>query len=656
MKKLFLAVSFFIFCFSAVFAQDNPQNDPEKIYLFDVKINVKTDGKIKVTENITLNVKHEEIRRGITRILPNKKTEKAQAFSLLMDGKEHPFFTEKDDDNLEINFGDDNFISEGKHTYTFGYEYIGALDSWQDYDDLYWNVTGNDWVFAIDKARAEVTFPEGVKVKKDGISLYTGERGAKKQDAKQTGDLVFETVKPLAPEEGFTISIPFEKGIIVVPEKSADSNKGPHFVNLLIERFALGGPIPPIKPHIKDFPFLTAVVILIVYILFCFITWVRHGRDPFYPGVTQFDPPKNISPAFMYYMGGGKNESKLMTCAILSLAMKGYIEIKEEKDYSIVFVRKKTDIENLPPDEKMIMEKLSWSSVKVSYIDGSGASIPLYEYNNSNACILNKSSGETLGYVREKISRIFQDKRRNYIHSGDDYKLFSFLFLCVLTFLPVYVIDSGSMLASFINIAILIWSFITLKMFEACFTQTSLHFVARFFIVPLLVLIPWFIILPIFLSSLESWAYILCEIPFIIGVFIHYTYATLIENVTLEGKKYFEHLKGFKKYMTIAEAHRVEESNPVLAERIFCDYLPYAFALGLYNKWMQKFATILSRETIQRCIENTCGNEHIIRQGLSNNLKSFMSSPNVSSGGSSSGSYGGGSSGGGHGGGGGRGR
>ena len=74
--------------------------------------------------------------------------------------------------------------------------------------------------------------------------------------------------------------------------------------------------------------------------------------------------------------------------------------------------------------------------------------------------------------------------------------------------------------------------------------------------------------------------------------------------------------------------------------------MPFAFALGLENKWMKKFTHILSKETLERCTASA-GGVHFISRGLSHSISSSMGG---------SGSHGGGCSGGGHGGGGGGGR
>ena len=662
MKRLFLALSFFILSICAVYAQipdvNYSSNDPEKIYLFDVKITVKQDGKIEVIENITLHVKHEEINRGITRDLPNTRTEKAEPVSLLMDGETHPFFTEMEGSYLAVNFGNDDYISQGKHTYTFTYEYTGAINFFKDYDELYWNVTGNDWVFPIDKARVEVLFPEGISIKKEGISLYTGEKWSKLQNAKQTGDLIFETTAPLDPEEGFTIAIPFGKGVITQPEVPPAPTEESLFLTYLI-KYVLWGKdadkVLPLTLNFKSPAVSTALFLFIVYVLYCAITWFKKGRDPFYVSVTQFEPPKNTSAAFAYYMNGGRKMSKILSSIILSLAMKGFIEIKEdnEKGKNIVFLRKKTEYEGLPAEEKKLMQGIPWYYRQDRSQKGTPENIEDVIFEDVARCELNRHEGEELASISREVEYIFSMEVQKYMAPTGIFKFISIVILGILLYRSNYMLDPYTIRPFIVNVFFILFCYLF-------YVAIIRHYRGRSFLpLPIslfLVCLFGFIMFSGVYSVIDSWESLFCEIIFLIGVVIHCIYSKLIVNVTPEGKEFFEQLKGFEKYMKVAEVHRVEESRPTDAERIFCDYLSYAYALGLYNKWMKKFAGILSKETIQKCIERTCGNEHIIKHSLNKNLQHFVSESNIASDGDGGGSFGGGSSGGGHGGGGGHGR
>lgn len=600
MKKL-LSILFFIFSVCSVFAQTNYYaNDPEQIYSFDVKISVQQDGQIQVTENITLNVQHQNIKRGIYRDMPISRTEKVTPISLTMDGKTHPFFIENNGGSLRVNFGDDNYISKGKHTYSFTYSYMGAINFHKEYDELYWNVTGNAWSFPIDKAIAEVTFPPNTNIKRDGISSYTGKYGERGNNARLIGNLTFETTKPLSANEGFTIAIPFDKGAIEKPTFASYFKDG-----------------LPISLYIT-------LITLVLFILYCIITWIKVGRDPFLTAVTQYEPPKGISPAFICFCKKG-NGDKQLSCIILSLAMKKYIEIKEENGL-FTLIRTKTETDALPLEERLMMEKF-FEDKSTHILDG----------------VLDESAGEKLHSVKFKIQHYFRQLIRNYRISNDGYKFFAFLFLCVLAFVP-FIFDGSALY--FPNIFIMIFLFPIL-----CIIPKLIAFI----IIGICIFITTRINFPLDTT--------LCQIGFFIGMGIIIIYGALIANLTEAGKELFAYLKGFEKYIKTAETNRFEASNPGDPERIFCDYLPFAYSIGLYNQWIKSFTGILSAAVVAEYIQRAGGEYAVARSGLRKNIHSSISayektnySSDISGGSHSSGSYGGGSSGGGHGGGGGGGR
>ena len=632
MKRLLLLILLFVCsCFAS--AWNYSYSSEEKIYLFDVKVAVQQNGEIQVTENITLNVKHQKIRRGIYRDLPDSIQESAKPVSLTMDGEIHPFFTEKTGRFLRVNFGNNDYISQGKHTYSFTYTYTGAINFLKDYDELYWNVTGNDWDFTIDKAQIEITFPENTKVLEEGISLYTGAYGQQGHNAKQTSNFVFETTKPLSPKEGFTVAIPFEKGIVQKPitqttvVRNNVNNNVSNNVNNAVNN-NVSKPVSVAAPvHENIFsklwfgiggifskPSLSFIILLLILSIYCFVTWLMVGHDPFYPAVPQYKPPKDISPAFLCYLKKGSIPD-ILTCIILNLAMRGNIKIEEQEKNFLFLKSKKTvlflknkDMTNLSKDEEILVLNLFPSFACDFFI--------LNDWN----------SGDILEKTGRKIKKLFDDKKENYIISNWKFSAVAILLLLALGIIPNYQGEEYWIM----NVIFVVFIFFTFLM------STANKLVA---------LILAFLILP-FLGK---------DGMLIVGIIITLIYIKLIPNVTHLGREVFEYVKGFEKYIKTAESHRFELSEPIDPKKVFCDYLAYAYAIGLDNKWVKKFSGILSQATVQETLSRSGGisSVHSLRSSIVNAMPSHSGS---SSGGSGGGSFGGGSSGGGHGGGGGGGR
>ena len=605
MRKIFnlMASCFFVLLACGAFAWDDPFDpnyrnsalDPEKIYLFDVKIDVQTDGSINITENITLNAKHQQIRRGIYRDIPVSFGNQLDSISLTMDGQTHPFFTENKGRNLRVNFGNDNYIPQGRHTYSFNYTYKNAIKFFKNYDELYWNITGNDWNFVIDKARAQVSLPANAHVQSENISLYTGPSGAKESNASQVGNLTFETTRPLSYREGFTIAVPFDKGAVEQP---------------------------PLLTRLKDsfsFSVLFSFALFIFLIIYAVGSWLKVGRDPVYPDIAYYEPPKDISPAFTYFLYNKMADSKFIACILLDLAMKGYIEIQtEKKSFSrpqVALWRKKIDSKGLPTEEKMVFDKI-------------------FTFSFGDVCMLDCSAGGLLNEIMKQLHKYFTEESKAYIMGNSSYIIKAVIIVACLGIVP-FIFTAPE--AIFIN----------------------LHFSAFFVVFSLLTKNPFFKILirifiigfysPFWSQMINSPGAFLCLVFYIASLWGLGYYMQLIPNVTPLGRELFEKLNGFKKYIKTAEVNRFAVSNPMDEEKIFCDYLPYAFAMGLENQWIKKFSKTLFKATIDKCVA-CAGGVAAVSGGLARSINS------CGGGSGSSGSGGGGCSGGGGGGGGGGGR
>jgi uncharacterized membrane protein len=64
---------------------------------------------------------------------------------------------------------------------------------------------------------------------------------------------------------------------------------------------------------------------------------------------------------------------------------------------------------------------------------------------------------------------------------------------------------------------------------------------------------------------------------------------------TKEGRGVMDRIAGFERYLSVTEENRLEvlhppEKTPQLFER----FLPYAIALGVENKWADRFAGVLA--------------------------------------------------------------
>ena len=233
-------------------------------------------------------------------------------------------------------------------TRTVEIDYIvrNAIRYFEDHDEFYWNVTGNDWPVPIDHAEAHVYLPESAAGRLRA-QAFTGAYGSAQRDATAEingADVSFETRNPLPMRGGMTIDIFIPKGILKEP--------GP------ITRFFWFLS----SNQIVFLPFVTLAVM--------FALWWYKGRDPD-PGrsvAPMYEPPPGMSPAEAGTLIDDTIHPRDITSTIVDLAVRGYLKIEEtvdttllvfhSKDYVFHLVKPPTEWQGLAPHERVMLENI----------------------------------------------------------------------------------------------------------------------------------------------------------------------------------------------------------------------------------------------------------------------------------------------------------
>ena len=212
-------------------AQDLPSG-PEQILSFLSEITVSTDGSVQVHETIKVRAAGEQIKRGIYRDFPtdyrdrlgNRYVVGFEMLDAMRDGQAENYRVEGRDNGKRVYLGRKSFLlSPGEYTYSITYRTTRQLGFFPDHDELYWNVTGNGWVFPIERATAVVHLPAGIQPTAILLDGYTGPQGslgkAFEGSVDPQGHPTFTTTNPLAPTEGLTIVVSWPKGFIAPPTR-----------------------------------------------------------------------------------------------------------------------------------------------------------------------------------------------------------------------------------------------------------------------------------------------------------------------------------------------------------------------------------------------------------------------------------------------------
>ena len=293
----------------------------ERILDFHSDITIRQDGWIDVTETIRVRAEGERIRRGIYRDFPTEYFDKLgnryvvdfQPYAVLRNDAREPFKIVEYRNGVRTYFGrSDRFIDHGVHTYHFRYRAFRMLGFFEEHDELYWNVTGFDWAFPIDRGSATVRFDFDVPAGSITTEGYTGPYGSNRQDftshVDADGVAYFEANDSLGPLNGLTIVVMWPKGLVTEPT-------------------ALDRATWILKDNAGLVILLVGFVAVLAYAI---PVWSRYGKDP-EEGVlvTRYEPPRTFSPASLRYIRQMYYDDKTMTAGILSLAVKGYLRIND---------------------------------------------------------------------------------------------------------------------------------------------------------------------------------------------------------------------------------------------------------------------------------------------------------------------------------------
>jgi uncharacterized membrane protein len=215
-------------------------------------------------------------------------------------------------------------------TVEIDYTLRNAVRFFDNHDEFYWNVTGNDWPVPIDHASARVSFPDSAAGSLRA-QAFTGVYGSTEREATSDvkgPDVSFETTNPLPMRGGLTIDIYIPKGILAEPS------------SLTRALWFLG------SNPIVFLPFVTLGVM--------FVLWWYKGRDPD-AGISvapMYEPPPGISPAEAGTLLDDSIHPRDITSTIVDLAVRGYIKIEETVDKGVFFHHKDYIFHLLKPQEQ----------------------------------------------------------------------------------------------------------------------------------------------------------------------------------------------------------------------------------------------------------------------------------------------------------------
>jgi len=543
----------------------------ERILVFDAHIDVHADGSMDVTETITVQAEGRDIKRGIYRDLPTtyrgvlgrRVTVAYTDVGVLRNGRPEPHHQENISNGIRIYIGDkDRFIDKGVHTYTLSYRTNRQLGFFDDHDELYWNVTGNEWAFPIDAAGASVRLPTSVPGSEMDLEAYTGRVGAKGRDYEAyldaNSDAHFRTTRGLAGGEGLTIVVSWPKGHVLEPsarqrlEWFVEDNGG-----------ALAGAV--------------GLLALLVYYAVC---WSRVGRDP-RPGIVipRYTPPEGHSPSSMRYVMRMGYDNETFSAALVNLAVNGHVVIHDDDGG---YTLERTHAADHPPaaGESALLRKLF----------SAGDRITLKQSNHKRI----KSA------IRAHNNSLEADYEKRYFKTNVAFTVFGVV-ISVVTLIAAVIVGPEFpevAAAGFMVVWLSGWTFGVLALGRAVLlawrTVDGIVDTARAGFLTLFALpfVGGEIVGIVFLAMSAGVALV---VLLLVLIPINWLFYELMKAPTRLGRKLLDAVEGFREYLVVAEKEELEFRNPPeRTPELFERYLPYAMALDAADVWGEKFAQVIA--------------------------------------------------------------
>jgi uncharacterized membrane protein YgcG len=617
--------------------------ETERILDYRSDMAVRPDGSMAVRETIKVRAEGRKIQHGIYRDFPTLyggplSTRRSVPFRItqvLRDGRPEPYHTKPLSNGLRVYIGHENVrLQPGAYTYILDYETDRQVGFFADHDELYWNVTGTGWDFAIGSAAATVSLPASVPRDAVRLEAYTGPQGARGQaftaavDAE--GRAAFATTRPLGAREGLTVVVSWPKGFVREPPQA---ERTAYFVR---DNLGLG----------------VGVLGLLVAVAYYVGAWVAVGKDPARGLIIPlFEPPEGLSPAQARYLMHMGYDNRCMAAAVLHMAVKGYLTV-QEADGQYALVRTDRGAAGLAPEEEKAAACLFKSQGEVF----------LRQYNHQRIGKAVKALRSALASAMEM--RYFV-KNRAYVIPGAAMSAAAFLAAGLLS--PRG--EEGLMGFAFMCVWLAGWTVgVAVLLYAAAaqwraalggprpFLAVGSALFMTLFALPFLggeVLGLWFLT-----QTTSVWMAPLLLLAAAVNVLFYH----LMKAPTQGGRRLMDLLEGFRMYLGTAERDRL---NILYAPRrtpeLFEKYLPYAIALDVENEWAAQFSDVLAEagragEAHSPSWYNGTSWSTLGAGGFASSIGGSLSGAIASSStapGSSSGGGGGGSSGGGGGGGGG---
>ena len=290
------------------------QQKSYSIERFDARIRVNRDASIDVTETIT--ARFVGSYNGLNRTIPVEyRTAQGLNWTLGVSlqsaqddaGRDLRTETSRQGHYIKYKIWLPGAVNATR-TLVLRYRATNGLRFFDEHDELYWNVTGDEWEVPIQAATAEIELPPATTGTR--ASAFNGVYGGTAQDAsiQMNGNSVrIAMPHALGYHEGLTAVVGWDKGVVTAPTAA-------HRALATVS---------------SNWPLLIPIPVF----LLAFYNWRRRGRDPRRrPIAVQYEPPPKMTPAEAGTLLDNSTDMRDITATLVDLAVRGQLRIEEHQN------------------------------------------------------------------------------------------------------------------------------------------------------------------------------------------------------------------------------------------------------------------------------------------------------------------------------------
>ncbi len=561
MKKLlmFCAVlviaicSLFVFSPQFAYAEDSGYD----ITAYHTDIQIGEDNTYHVTETISVN--YYVPSHGIYRYIPykqemtwqnNGKAEK-RAYNTpvkSVNAEGAPFDTYNQNGNKVIKIGDPEEYVTGNQVYKISYDHVLGDDKINTQDFVYYNLIGTSWDCNIANYTFSVTLPKAFDTGK--IWFFTGAYGSVANDAVQysvsDNTISGSLNKTFAPGEAFTLQMDLPEGYFQVP--------------------------PPF-PWQMVFIILALVLAAIAVVLF-----LLFGRDRPLVTPVEFYAPRGITSAEAGYIIDSSADNKDIVSLVIYWASKGYLSIEQvaKDDFKLAKLK---DL----PEEAHNYEKYMFKQ-----LFNAGDVVTVSQLKDNFYTTIETTKQLVADNYAIKENRLYSSRSKALAGLT---RFFSFLLLWLPLFITLYELFYSLGAAIIISVIAAVFVMLPLLWMGSTMVRWRGESRAKRSTKLIFSIILSAIVLSLYIVYMAYQGMIVAGLAIAVATILLSVISVFMRQRTPRGSELIGKMIGFKNFLERAEKSRIEqlvEENP----SYFYDVMPFAYVLGVTDKWAKKFEGI----------------------------------------------------------------